>query len=129
MGLVGGFIAPAERVVREVDVEAQLGDWVPNVGHLLALADGVRGDERRPYGMGAHELRRLDEPAGDVVDVADVLGARRECVLDLGFLFAVLIAGAQERRVADDVIAVLRCDDLRPIHAQGIAVVDVGGIH
>ena len=67
MSLVTCFVRPTEGVVREVNVEAQLGDWVPNVCCLFALDNRVGRYECRAYGVVAHEPTRY------VVDVADIL--------------------------------------------------------
>lgn len=73
MSLVTCFVRPTEGVVREVNVEAQLGDWVPNVCYLFALDNRVGRYECRAYGVVAHVLCGLDEPTRYVVDVANIL--------------------------------------------------------
>ena len=120
VGLVARLASPAERVVGEVDVHAEVGDGLPDVGDLLPLADGVGGDERAADRMIAHVLRRLHVPARNVID-GSAVPRPAEHVVKLRALLRALHLRAQKRRVPDDVAAPLRRQDIVPVHAQGVS--------
>ena len=68
------FAVPAERAVREIDVDAEsFIERLPNICDLLALRDGVRRDEGRVNFRAREILRGLEIPARDVIDFSGLL--------------------------------------------------------
>ena len=120
VGLVARLASPAERVVGEVDMHAEVGDGLPDIGDLLPLADGVGGDESAADRVVAHVLRRLHVPARNVVDGSAVLRPA-EHVMELRALLRALHLRAQKRRVPDDVAAFSRRQNIVPVDAQGVS--------
>ena len=116
--------APGEGAVGEVDLQAAaVEQHRPELRHLLALRDGIGGHEADARGAALDVAPRGDEPRRDVVQRAAAL-ARRGHAVDLCALGRRLVLGADERRVAEDVVAVRRRQHRRPVQFQGVAVHD-----
>ena len=120
MGLVTRLVVPSEGVVGEIDVDPHVVQGLPEVRHLLALADGVSGDQCAPGVLALREPRGLHVPGTAEVDVAGVLRAVEHCK-EIGLLLFGLIAGSQERRVSHEVGEV-GGEHLGPIGREGISL-------
>ena len=103
------LVVPSEGAPCVIDLDALREKRLPQNRHPVALANGIRRNERRAASIAgrAHAIRRLLVPAGHVIEVAGVLPSPEQ-LLDVPRLFVRLVPRPHERRIADDVIEMRR---------------------
>ena len=117
--------APCESPVSEGDFQSVALEYNrPKLRHLLALCDGIRGDESDPR-MGSLEIRaRFDELGCDVIQCAAATAQLRYAP-NLLALHGALILCAAERRIAEKERASLRLDHALPVRFKRVDGMDV----
>ena len=115
---------PSECAIGKVKMDAVLLEQrFPYCCYLLALRDGISRNKCGFYSrIVGHHLSRFKIPTCYIVDIASKLfhDCHKVC-----FLFLRLIRISHKRRVAHDIVELVGCDDLVPIHTQGVAFVDI----
>ena len=91
---------------------------------MLALTDGISGDESDDDSSGLNVFRRFEIPTRDVIKESAVFDIASNCV-HVSPLRLVLELRADERRIAQHVAALLAREHGVPIHAERVALDDV----
>ena len=131
MGFLIGFAVPAESSVSKVDVYAEaVIEWFPYGGYLLALRDGVGGNESSMEVCALHILGSLEVPASYIVNFASsFVGFSLFIDIDgqhIGFLLFGLVRIADKRRISHNEGALVCREYFLPVSPQGVVLVDIG---
>lgn len=71
MGFDAGLAIPTESAVSEVNMDTKtVIERFPYACHLFALSDRIGGYECCPNSSSLHQLRSLEIPAGNIVNLA-----------------------------------------------------------
>ena len=122
---------PSEGAVGEVDVRAKhLLERFPYRRHLLALRDGVGGDEGGTDSGALHHLGSLVVPSRHIVYLAGGLEGFAFLVHEYAEQVCLLLLALQriahKRRIADDVVQLFLRAHALPLYPQRVALHDVG---
>ena len=125
--LVRGLAVPPESASGKQYVHPGLVQFAPKDGDLLALRNGIGGDESYLCPLSAYRLQCLLVPSGHVVDVPYAFGFLVEKARQVFLLLAGLLLLPHKRRVAHDVVEadLVPCARLRAALHVGSHQVDV----
>ena len=96
----------------------------PQLSHLFALGDGVRGDEADLRIRSLNVMTGGNEPRRHIIQRPAAAAEGRDAP-DLGALLVALVFGAAKGRISKNVRALTRCQHCLPVNLQRVFIVDV----
>ena len=124
MRFLHSFAIPTERAVREIEVDARREERLPKNRYLHTLRNRISRDECSMNICPSHILRRFFVPARDIIEIANIFPAF-EHRLNVIFLCCIHHTRPDKRRVAHNFHVVARRQNLPPVDAQRVRLVQI----